>query len=56
MILAQKFKTSGWAHNAAAHRQGCADDAFKRGFSSFRYAFRVVFVDGAYRVEKTRVK
>jgi hypothetical protein len=71
MILAQTFKTARGAADQAAHRQGCADDAFKRGDAAFRYAFRIVRFNhdrrdeglaitqnAAYtwRIEKTRVK
>lgn len=55
MILAQVFKTYRGALDAANHRQGCNDDAFKRGDAATRYIFRAItMADGTYRVKRTR--
>jgi hypothetical protein len=49
MILAQVFKTFRGAMQAAAHRQGCNDDA------SARHTYRAkAMADGTFRVERTR--
>jgi hypothetical protein len=55
MILAQVFKTYRGAMQAAAHRQGCNDDAFKRGDAAARHTYRAkAMADGTFRVERTR--
>ncbi len=52
-LLKQKYKTFHGAAQRAAFERGIAPSEFARGITAKRYQFRVVFVDGAYRVERS---
>lgn len=53
-LLGSKYKTWEGARKRAAFENGLAAGEFRRGNKAFLYSYRVVRVEGLYRVERYR--
>ena len=51
-LLREKYKTWEGAHKRAGFERSVAPGEFRRGDKARLYGYRVVTVDGVYRVER----
>jgi hypothetical protein len=52
-LLPQRYKTFGGAAQRAAFERGVNPGEFARGYARHLYSYRVVSVDGLWRVERS---